>query len=102
MSLEFKKPDELQIELGSRIRNLRIRQAVTQREDAEKANVALRAVMNLESGAGSTASTLVRVLKALNAENAIEALAPSVSVSPMALLKSAIKEPKRVRHAKKL
>lgn len=101
MSLEFKKPDELQKELGGRIRNLRIRQSVTQREVADKANVALRAVMSLELGTGSSVSTLVRVLKALHAENGIEALAPTVSVSPMALLKSAIKQPQRVRHAKK-
>jgi transcriptional regulator with XRE-family HTH domain len=100
MSLEFKKPDELQKELGSRIRNLRIRQAVTQREVADKANVALRAVMSLESGTGSTVSTLVRVLKALNAENGIDALAPTIRVSPMSLLKSANNQPKRVRHPK--
>lgn len=87
--------NELQAELGAQIRRIRIRQDMDQRETAEKAGVSERAVRGLETGTGSTLRTLVLVLKALNAIDNIQAIAPQASVSPMALLRG-IRNPKRV------
>ena len=42
-----------------------------------------------EAGAGSTLDTLVRVLKAMDATNALNTLVPEPQVSPLALLRSA-------------
>jgi len=45
-------------------------------------------VRNLEVGRGSTLRTLVRVVRALGRTDWLEALAPPVTVSPLALLSS--------------
>ena len=73
--LEFKSPAELQIELGKRLRRLRLQRNIDQRTLAEKAGVALTALQKLEAGRGSTVQTLVRTLKALNYLEGIEMLA---------------------------
>jgi transcriptional regulator with XRE-family HTH domain len=96
VSLLFKTPDELQAVLGERLRALRLSRNFSQRELADKAGVSLRALHNLEAGTGSTLETFLRVLKALNAVDAIEALLPQPKVSPLALLKLG-DVPRRVR-----
>ncbi len=87
MDLSYKTPAELQQIMGERLRALRLSRNLTQRELAEKAGLSLRALNNLEAGAGSTLESLVRVLKASNAADAIELLAPQPKVSPLNLLK---------------
>src|SRR5580693_4717438 len=64
--LRFKSPTELQIELGRRLRQLRLHRNIDQRTLAEKAGIALTALQKLEAGRGSSVRTLVRTLKALN------------------------------------
>jgi transcriptional regulator with XRE-family HTH domain len=80
--------DELESLLGANLRALRIRQNVTQRDLALRANVSLGAVQHAESGRGATVRTLVRMLKALGRTDWIDALSPQVSVSPLEVLKS--------------
>ena len=96
----FRTPQELQIELGNRVRALRINRRKTQAEVAVKADVGLRAVIALEKGAGSTVETFVRVLKALGAEDLITALVPEPEISPVAMLNRS-KPVLRVRHSRK-
>ena len=73
--------------LGERLRATRLSRNVAQRELAAKAGLSLRALINLEAGGGSTIESLVRVLKALDATDAIEQLAPQPQVSPLQMLK---------------
>lgn len=87
MDLSYKTPDELQVVVGERLRALRLSRNLSQRELAGKAGLSLRALHNLEAGAGSTLESLVRVLKAVDAAAAIELLAPQPKVSPLMLLK---------------
>lgn len=89
-------PEELQIALGERIRRLRLSRNLDQRTTAEKAGISLRALGNLEGGRGSTVETLLRTLKALDHLEGIEALAPEITVDPLALLDSP-KPQRRVR-----
>lgn len=65
-NLLFKTPEEIQVELGSRLRRLRLDRNLDQISTAEKAGISEKALRNLESGHGSTVETLVRVLKALD------------------------------------
>lgn len=95
----FKTPRELQIELGKRIRALRLERNLDQRTTAEKAGIAEKSLRNLEAGRGSSVETLMRTLKALNSLEGIELLAPRPSVNPLALLKTA-KPRQRVRHSR--
>lgn len=87
--------DELEELLGSNLRALRIRQNITQRSLAERANVAPGAVQNAESGRGATIRTLVRMLRVLGRADWIDALAPQVSVSPLQVLKSGSRAPRQ-------
>ena len=99
--MQFKSPQELQIELGQRIRQLRLSRNIAQRVAAEKAGITRAALQNLEAGRGSSVQTLLRVLKALNYLEGIETLAPQPTVNPLALLKTKT-PPQRARHRRSL
>ena len=77
---------EWEAEIGRQIRVLRTRSGYTQADLARRANVSVGTIRNLESGAGSTISTLVEVVRALGRTEWLEALAPPVMVSPLDLL----------------
>src|SRR5208282_650744 len=99
--LHFKSPRELQVELGRRMRQLRLSRNLDQRAVAEKAGIARAALQNLEAGHGSSVQTLLRTLKALNFLEGIEILAPEPTVNPLVLLKTK-KPPQRARLRGKL
>jgi transcriptional regulator with XRE-family HTH domain len=98
--IAFKTPDELQVNLGERLRRLRLSRNIDQRTVAGKAGISEKALRNLESGNGSTVETLLRTLKALGYTQGIEMLAPETTVDPLALLHRA-KPPQRVRRSRK-
>ena len=98
--IAFKNPDELQVNLGERLRRLRLSRNIDQRAAAGKAGISEKALRNLESGNGSTVETLLRTLKALGYTQGIEMLAPETTVDPLALLHRA-KPPQRVRRSRK-
>ena len=79
--------EEWEATLGRQLRNLRLRQNVDQRQLAEQAGVALNVVKNLEAGKGATVKSLVKVLRALGRAEWMDSLAPSVSISPLQMLK---------------
>ena len=79
-------PDELERELGSRLRQLRLSRNLDQAELAARAGLSIKAVQNLEGGKGSTVHSLVRVLRGLEATEALTAIAPIPSVDPLAML----------------
>ncbi|MDE3200535.1 MAG: helix-turn-helix transcriptional regulator [Acidobacteriota bacterium] len=97
--LNFMSPAQLQQDLGSRLQALRIAKNLDQRTTAEKAGVSEKTLRNLEAGRGSSVETLVRVLKALDALDGLQSVAPEPSVSPLALLRHAGKPRHRVRHS---
>ncbi|EQD60716.1 transcriptional regulator, XRE family [mine drainage metagenome] len=94
--LIFNTPEELQIVLGERLRRLRLNRNLDQCTAAEKAGISEKALRNLESGRGSTVTTLLRVLKALEYLQGIDMLAPEISVNPLDLLRQP-KAPQRAR-----
>ena len=88
MANSFLSPRELGVALGGRVRELRLRRNLGQAEVAASAGVGRKAIYTLESGAGSTVETLLRVLKALGITDPIAALAPAPQVSPLTVLRS--------------
>jgi transcriptional regulator with XRE-family HTH domain len=86
--LQFGTPEELQTELGRRLKQLRLSKNLDQRTTAEKAGITRAALQNLEAGRGSSVKTLVRTLKALNYLEGIEILAPEPTINPLAMLKT--------------
>lgn len=71
--------EDLETVLGASVRALRIDRRLTQVRLAELANVSVGALKNLESGRGSSTSTLVRVAHALGEDRWLQALTPSES-----------------------
>lgn len=81
-------------ELGGRIKALRLRKNITQKELAEATTLSLNAIKALESGR-SKLSTLIAVLRELGALDHLDNFIPEISISPMQLAKMQGKERKR-------
>jgi len=80
--------EEMEVEFGRQLRDLRLRRNIDQRQLAGQAGVALNAVKNLENGRGATLSSLVKVLRSLGRADWLKTLAPTVGISPMQMLKT--------------
>ena len=79
--------EEWEESIGSAVRRLRHARRLTQAELAQRANVSLSALKNLERGAGSSLASVVRVARALGRAEWLDALAPAEpDFSPMAML----------------
>ena len=95
------QPDEKTI--GETIRRLRIRKGQPLEEVAAKASLSPISVRALELGRGSTLSTLLKVLKAIDETGFIlDWMEKSDVISPMQALRNSRQlaaEPKRVRKA---
>jgi transcriptional regulator with XRE-family HTH domain len=81
-------PKEWEAELGKQIRALRLRLDLDQKQLAERGGIALNAVKNLEYGKGATLRSLIQVLRILNRTDWLRTLAPTVSISPVQMLKT--------------
>jgi transcriptional regulator with XRE-family HTH domain len=79
---------DLEAELGKQIRTLRLRLDLDQKQMAERAGIALNAVKNLETGKGASLRSLIQVLRILNRTDWLGTLAPTVSISPVQMLKT--------------
>jgi transcriptional regulator with XRE-family HTH domain len=88
-----KTSEEMEVEFGQQLRDLRLRRNIDQRQLAEQAGVALNAVKNLENGRGATLSSLVKVLRSLGRADWLATLAPAVGISPMQMIKA--KQPRQ-------
>ncbi len=100
--------EALERALGRNVRALRVTRSLTQVELATRANVSLGALKHLEQGVGATVGTLVKVLRALDAEQWIDTLGPvRASFNPLDLLAATKREtakskgPPRVRQPKR-
>jgi transcriptional regulator with XRE-family HTH domain len=89
--------DELEARIGAQVRRRRLRANRTVEAIATEAGVAPRTVQNLERGRGSSIATLVKVLRALDAEDWLDTLTPDEPVSPIAVLEAARPRPERQR-----
>lgn len=73
-------------ELGSRIRQLRLNRNITQEDLADRVLLSVGTVKSLEQGQGKL-TTLVAVLRELDAMQGLEQLLPEPRLSPQQLLK---------------
>jgi transcriptional regulator with XRE-family HTH domain len=93
---------DLEERLGARLRELRLLKNLDQKTLAERAGLSLNAIKHLESGKGARVNSLVKVLRAMDKADWLETLAPTVSISPMQMLKQGSREPKRARRRVRL
>ena len=88
---------EIEEMLGSHLRELRLLKNLDQASLAERAGVSLNALKHLEAGKGAHVSSLVKVLRGLGRTDWLQTLAPTVSISPIQMLKRESREPMRAR-----
>jgi transcriptional regulator with XRE-family HTH domain len=79
--------DAVLAELGSRIAGRRLDMELTQADLAEQAGIAKRTLERIEAGQTSQLTTLIRVLRVLDATAGLDGLIPEAGPSPMDLLK---------------
>ena len=75
--------EELALAIGESIRSLRLQKNRTQQTLASQAGVSLSALRHLESGQGANLTTLIRVVRALDRQEWLQALAPQVTINPL-------------------
>lgn len=78
-----------EVEFGAQVRRARLIEDMTQEELATRANVTKRTVQKLESGQGSTLTTLVKVLRALGRDDWLGTLEPEPTISPLQMAREA-------------
>lgn len=81
-------------ELGRRIKALRLRNNITQKELAEATTLSLNTIKSLESGSGKL-STLIAVLRELGALDHLDHFIPEATISPLQLAKMQGKQRER-------
>lgn len=74
----------IEVEIGSRLKALRLRRNVTQKALAEATGLSVTAIKGIEAG-GGTLSTLIAVLRELRALDQLQHFIPEITVSPLQL-----------------
>lgn len=77
----------IQQELGNRLKTLRLQRNITQKELADAATVSLNSIKSLESGRGKL-STIIAVLRELEALDHLDNFIPEITISPLQLAKT--------------
>ena len=77
--------DEMEAALGEKLKRLRLNKNLEQKTLAARAGVSVRALRNLEGGAGTTVKTLLSVVRALGRESWLETVAPIPTINPLTL-----------------
>lgn len=80
---KFKTNSELQVELGQRLRRLRLQRNMPRAELAEKAGVAAGSIAKAEAGEDIRLSTLLGLLRVLGGLDQVLQLIPVSQVSPL-------------------
>ena len=80
------------IELGNRIRELRLRKNITQEDLADRTLLAVGTIKSLEAGKGKL-STLVAVFRELNVLQQLDQFIPPITISPLKMAEASIKLP---------
>jgi transcriptional regulator with XRE-family HTH domain len=79
--------EEWEARIGAQVRAERLRRGIDQASLARAANISTPSLSALENGGGSRLATLVKVVRALDLEPWLDALAPVEDVSPLAMLR---------------
>ncbi|GHU06893.1 hypothetical protein FACS1894158_14420 [Betaproteobacteria bacterium] len=82
-------PEEMETELGEKLRALRLSRNLDQKTLAERAGISVRTLRSLEGGQGSSLKTLVSVLRALGRQSWLDTIAPVATINPLVLTRQA-------------
>lgn len=82
---ELTSDEQVEAELGKRLRRRRVERGLNQSELATKAGVARRTISSVENGEGCTMATFIALMRGLGDVAQLEALLPDPGISPIAL-----------------
>lgn len=85
ISMDSKTIEELEVELGEQLKELRLRKNIDQKALAIRAGCSVSAIKALESGSGTRLKTLLAVVRALGREEWLASIAPTASINPLSL-----------------
>ena len=93
----MKTSRQIQTEIGSRLARLRLSRNVTQAMLARDAGIGLRTLRRLEAGESSTLDTFLRVILALELDEAVLGTVPAGQVRPIERVSRTGSERRRAR-----
>lgn len=100
MDIQALSDQAVEKEIGQRIKALRLRKNISQQALAEAACTHRNVIGALENGKGSTLSTLIAVLRELDALDEINSFIPEIAISPIEVLKTQGKKRQRASTGK--
>ncbi|HBE23834.1 MAG TPA: transcriptional regulator [Verrucomicrobiales bacterium] len=100
-NIEIMSNQQIEVEMGDRIRRRRLDMNMSQAELALRAGVARRTITSVEHGQGCSLQTLISLVRALRALAWIDQFLPEPEISPMALLLQEEETPYRVKRVRK-
>lgn len=83
--IEFLSNPQIEQELGKRLKDRRLDLNLSQTEVATRSGLARRTITAIENGEGSTLTTLIALLRAMNSLDTLESFLPDPGISPIAL-----------------
>ncbi|WP_141991393.1 helix-turn-helix domain-containing protein [Rhodoglobus vestalii] len=102
MNISQRTTDEWETGIGEQFRALRIQRGLDQETLATMASISRGAVRNLETGAGSTLKTIVKVTRALDRTDWLDTLDDTGGeISPIEMLRQQRREPKPHQRARR-
>lgn len=78
----YSSTEEVLLELGGRIKDLRISMNMTQKAMSDKTNLSLHTISNVENGRDVSFSTIISIIRALGYQQVFEQLIPTQNVRP--------------------
>jgi transcriptional regulator with XRE-family HTH domain len=83
--IQFLTSPQIEQELGKRLKDHRLDLNLSQQEVATRSGLSRRTITAIENGEGSTLTTLIAMLRAMNALDTLENFLPDPGISPMAM-----------------
>jgi transcriptional regulator with XRE-family HTH domain len=83
--IQFLSNPQIEQELGKRLKDRRLDLNLSQEQTATRSGLSRRTITAIENGEGSTLTTLIALLRALNALDTLENFLPDPGISPMAM-----------------
>lgn len=88
---------EIEAEIGRRIEAIRLGGNISQSQLASEAGISRRTITRLENGEGISVETLIRIMRALNLADRLEALLPDPNIRPIDRVRLKGKQRQRAR-----
>lgn len=83
--IQFLTNPQIEQELGKRLKDHRLDLNLTQQQVAARSGLSRRTITAIEHGEGSTLTTLIAMLRAMNALATLENFLPDPGISPIAM-----------------